>query len=90
MGPSGTMPDVMRDYRVLDPYIQSGALIQLNAGSLLGLYGWSADRRKLLKNGYVNMCERHSPHRQYERTVAQGLREDCKDNGEMKALNYAA
>ena len=49
---------VMRDYRVLDPFIQSGVLIQLNAGSLLGLYGWSVRRtaEKLLKNGYVHLC----------------------------------
>jgi protein-tyrosine phosphatase len=55
---------VMRDYRVLDPYIQSGVLIQLNAGSLLGLYGWSVRKtaEKLVKNGYVHMCASDTHH----------------------------
>lgn len=49
--------EVMDDYKVVYPYMDNGVLLQINAGSLLGMYGKKVRHMAwtLLKNGCGNI-----------------------------------
>jgi protein-tyrosine phosphatase len=50
--------EVIRDDGVLDRYAASGVLFQINAGSLLGKYGFRVKRAatRMVKNGLGHLC----------------------------------
>lgn len=81
--------DVLSDYRVLDTFINSGVLMQLNAGSLLGLYGWSVKRlaKKLLEKGMVHMCasDTHSTN-QVGKRLPGAFKKCSKIVGELQSI----
>ncbi len=79
---------VVKDYRILEPFVHGGVLVQVNAGSLSGVYGWSVRRtaEKLLKAGLGHLCASDT-HRieHYRKRLPKAFARVEKIMGECKA-----
>ena len=58
---------VVRKYSIIEPFVKSGCLLQITAGSLFGVFGSEPKKtaRKLLKKGWVNIIasDAHNNHK---------------------------